>query len=194
MWGRILAAAGILGASLTAVAIIGYTTIEANAGNVPWQEEHKDDDLTGPQASCFAACAETIWEEVVPAYVVEINLKRAKAPPRPVSASLLERVYTHEDVFVPLHLAGGVAVTTECPITQDGENMTYCIRREADELTAEQVQCMRTCALAIVSPIADIDSLALNAGPPRTFEITKSAELSVHDYATAVVTPVLEGP
>lgn len=186
---KVLAAVGILG-GLVVLALGGVAIYEANAQTVPAVFEHPNDEITGPQAACFSSWAQSIWAQVTPANVVQLEARRDKYQQEnkqiitTVIAEVVELVTTHEDVFTALDVVGGVIEIPGCEKSQDGENMTYCIRRGPVALDATQKAGLKTCATAIVSPIQDIRTLTLTAGPPRTFTVTRIADLSSHEYAT----------
>ncbi len=188
---KILAASSILGAALTAAALIGYSSIEANAGDVPATISDPADELTGPQASCFAGCAQSIWPELSPSGVDELQVWRGGRldpidgvqQPREVGSYVIERITTSDEVFSALDVVGGVS--DRCPKARDAgaKTVTYCIKRGAALLDTTQIQCVKTCAKAIIPSLKRVERIALLAGPPRTIEITHGVDLTVSEYA-----------
>lgn len=183
MLNRILAASGILGA-LTAVALIGYSSIEASAGDVPATITDPSEELTGPRAVCFATCAQSVWPEIAVLGIVEFQLWRGSRPDgggaRSVLGYVTERITTHENVFTALDVAGGVSGS--CPVVHVDDQATYCVKRGADIFNDAQVACVRTCAIAIEPAVQTVERIALLAGPPRTIEITRATDLTPHEY------------
>jgi hypothetical protein len=187
---RIAAASGVLGI-LTIVALNGATIIDANAQLVPVTVESPADELTGLQASCFAVCAQATWVEVEVGNVVEYALWKVDGS---AWGYVVEKVTTHEDVFVSLDVAEDSPIMPDdyCRPTQDGENVTYCIKRESVQLDATEIACVKTCIQAVDSNISEMDRVILRAGPPRTITIDYTDSMTIHDYASARATGAIK--
>jgi hypothetical protein len=184
---QILAAAGGLSAALVVTAGIGYSTIDANAGNVEAEVEDPDSELTGPEAAAFGICAQSIWVETVVANVREFVLWRGvredPGAARPAIAYSLERVTTSAEVFAALDAGGGVwAASPGCQIEADGDQASYCIKRGPARLDATQISCVKAAAEAVIGSVRGIEFAHLRAGPPRTLRTRHDVDKTPEEY------------
>jgi len=190
-WSKIQARAAALGGALALAAVSGYAVWDAQGQTFTETITDPQDQLTGPQASCFAVCAQSVWPEILPAGIV--GLYAWRIPAKGVYCYADEQLTEDEDVFNALDLGG--AVTKACPITKDGADVTFCVKRGPVILDATQRQCLKTCADPLLDgPAQEVDRLELRAGPPRTLDVRRTTEITSGERAAGRADGTIKAP